>query len=145
MIIYLDTSALVKAYVEESGSTEVRSWLGDALLVGTSPISKAEMAAAMAKSVRMDILNSEQAQTVWGKFLSEWPSIYKLAVISSTVDKAANFAWEFGLRGYDAVHLATAALWGDQSGSKITLATFDRPLWQAGQLLEMQVLPKEGW
>ena len=48
MIVYLDASALVKRYVEEAGSDEVASLIDGATVVGTSIVSRAEVAAALA-------------------------------------------------------------------------------------------------
>ena len=44
---------------------------------------------------------------------------------------ADSLAWELGLRGYDAVHLASAALWKEGMGQEVALATFDQQLWEA--------------
>lgn len=42
-------------------------------------------------------------------------------------------AWEHGLRGYDAVHLATALVWRETLGEAVTVATWDRELWRAAR------------
>ena len=39
-------------------------------------------------------------------------------------------AWEHGLRGCDAVHLATALAWRETLGEAVTVATYDRELWR---------------
>ena len=51
-------------------------------------------------------------------------------------------AWDFDLRGYDAVHLAAALLWQETIGEPVTLATFDRQLWQAGGRAGLSVWPE---
>jgi hypothetical protein len=45
--------------------------------------------------------------------------------------EADSLAWEIALRGYDAVHLASALLWKEGMGQEVTLATFDQQLWEA--------------
>jgi predicted nucleic acid-binding protein len=47
------------------------------------------------------------------------------------VERAEALAWEHGLRGYDAVHLASALTWQESVGEQIVLATFDQQLWEA--------------
>jgi hypothetical protein len=47
------------------------------------------------------------------------------------VSRADALAWKHGLRGYDAVHLAAASVWQEAIGSPVTMATFDRQLWNA--------------
>ena len=46
MIVYLDTSALVKLYVQEVGSTEVRRAVARADLVATSLVAYVEARSA---------------------------------------------------------------------------------------------------
>lgn len=45
--------------------------------------------------------------------------------------RADQLARELGLRGYDAVHLASALVWQDGMGEQTTVATFDHRLWRA--------------
>ena len=52
MILYLDTSALVKRYVMESGSKEVNALIESANTVGSAMLTQVEMASALAKAVR---------------------------------------------------------------------------------------------
>lgn len=61
MILYLDASALVKRYVAEKGSREVSEAIAEAEMVGTVIISRAEIAAALAKAVRTMRLTHEDA------------------------------------------------------------------------------------
>jgi hypothetical protein len=46
------------------------------------------------------------------------------------------------LRGYDAVQLASASTSQESVGAEITLATFDRQLWEAGKQVGIQVWPE---
>ena len=52
MILYLDTSALVKRYIREVGTDEVMALLESAGSVGSASLTKVEMAAAFEKTVR---------------------------------------------------------------------------------------------
>jgi uncharacterized protein len=47
----------------------------------------------------------------------------------------------YGLRGFDAIHLACALIYREGLGEAVTLATYDRRLWQAGQSEGLQALP----
>ena len=71
MILYLDASALVKRYVAEPGSAEVDEAISKAEVIGTVLISRAEVAAALAKAVRMDALTREDALASLQVFRSE--------------------------------------------------------------------------
>jgi len=141
LIIYLDTSALVKVYIQETGSKEVTILLSSSPLTGTSHLSKAEMSAALAMAVRVNYFTLGLATEAWQKFLSDWQTLFKLSVSEIIIDKAASLAWGHGLRGYDAVHLATALVWQEAIGETVTLATFDRQLKGAGERAGLSVWP----
>jgi hypothetical protein len=59
------------------------------------------------------------------------------------VAQAADLAWQHGLRGYDAVHLAAALTWCRSMESPALLATFDRQLWLAARRSGLAVLPSD--
>jgi len=67
----------------------------------------------------------------------------RLQLTEIIVARADALAWEHGLRGYDAVHLGTALFWQDTIGDPITLATFDRQLWQKGEIAGLMVWPED--
>ena len=141
MIVYLDTSALIKQFIAEVDSRAVDQFAATAKIVGTSIISRAEVAAALAKTARIGSLRREDASQALAIFRSHWSRLVRLKVTEALVAKADALAWEHGLRGYDAVHLATAALWQETINEPITLATFDRQLWQAGQSIGLSTWP----
>ncbi|MCS6962424.1 MAG: type II toxin-antitoxin system VapC family toxin, partial [Thermoflexus sp.] len=124
MILYLDASALVKRYIAEPGSDEVAGAIAQADMIGTAIVSRAEVAGALAKAVRADILTLEEARAALQTFRAEWPDLIRLLVTETVVARADGLAGEYGLRGYDAVHLAAALLWQDAMGERVTLATF---------------------
>ena len=76
MILYLDASALVKRYVAERGTEAVNEVVSRATTVGTSLISRAEVAAAFAKSVRTRTLTSDRSHGGAPGFRDEWPHCY---------------------------------------------------------------------
>lgn len=131
MILYLDASALVKRYIAEAGTSEVVEAIAKAEVVGTSVISRAETAAALAKAVRMGTLTREEAASALQVFRSEWANLVRVQATEMLIARADALAWELGLRGYDAVHLASALLWKDGMGKEVTMATFDQQLWEA--------------
>jgi predicted nucleic acid-binding protein len=143
MIVYLDTSALVKHYVQESGSEEVERVIGEARLVGTAAITRVEMAAALAKAVRMHLLSRDEAAEALSAFEAEWESLVRLQLHELLLARAASLAWERGLRGYDAVHMASALFWRDIVGEPVVLATYDRELWEEAVRSGLKVFPED--
>jgi predicted nucleic acid-binding protein len=133
VIVYLDASALVKRYVAETGTDEVNALIAGASVVGTASISRAEISSALAKAVRMLLLSQEEAASALQVFNAEWESLIRLQLTEVLISRAATLAWEHGLRGYDSVHLAAAIFWQDILGDTITLASYDRQLWEAAR------------
>ena len=133
MIVYLDASALVKRYVAEAGSAEVESLIAGAQAVGTALVSRAEVAAALAKAVRAGIATREAAVKGLETFNADWNHLMRLQIGEPLAARAATLAWEHGLRGYDAVHLAAALVWREALGEAVTVATYDRELWRGAQ------------
>ena len=144
MILYLDASALVKRYIAEAGSPQVAASIAAAELAGTSIITRAEVAAALAKAVRVGTLARDEALACLQAFRNEWTDLVRLQLSELTVSRADAFAWEYGLRGYDAVHLATASLWQDAMGERVTFVAFDRKLWEAAARAGLMVAPADG-
>jgi len=142
MILYLDTSALVKRYIQEASTDEVIALLESAGSVGSASLTKVEMAAAFEKTVRQGWVKRKIAMQAWQDFLDHWPSFTRLNTSSGTIDRASALAWEYGLRGYDAMHLACALLWKETLETQITMATFDRDLWQASKKAGLAVWPE---
>lgn len=131
MIVYLDPSALVKRYVAERGSEEVEELIATAEALGTALVSRAEIVAALAKAIRTGALEEDGARQAREAFEEDWPDLVRLAISERAAARAADAAWNHGLRGYDAIHLAVAATWNDILEDPVVLATFDRRLWDA--------------
>ena len=142
MIVYVDASALVKRYVTEPGSAAVNAVLAGAAALGTSVITRAEVAAALGKAARMRVVSEADAAAALGAFAGDWADLTRLRLTESTAVRAASLAWDHGLRGYDAVHLATALLWRELMDAPVMLATFDRQLWDAASGLGFAAWPE---
>ncbi len=144
MIVYADTSALVKLFVKEEWADETRGMLRDAQVMGTGMLTRAELVAALARGVRRGYLVVEEAEEARRRLKEVWESWVRVAVSEGVVTRAGEVAWRYGLRGYDAVHLAAALVWQEGIGHSVTLATFDKELWEAAGEEGLGVWP-ERW
>ena len=145
MILYLDSSALAKRYLSEEGSYDVEQLVAGAELVATSVITRVEVSAALARARRQKLLGAGPAARLRTLFASHWGSMLRLNLLESTVERADSLAWELDLRGYDAVHLATAVAWREAVAEAPVLATYDRELWKAAAAQGLEVWPEELW
>ncbi len=132
--LYLDTSALFKRYVEEEESEAVLARIDDARSVGTALITRAEVAAALAKAVRDDRMGLAEAREVERVFAGDWTAFTRIGLTSQVVTRAGELVWTHDLRGYDAVQLAAALAWREAAGDAeggIVFACFDKDLRRA--------------
>jgi predicted nucleic acid-binding protein len=143
MIVYLDASALVKRYVAEAGSKAIISLIRKATIIGTAAISRAEVSAALAKAVRMKALNRDEGTSALQVFAADWESLARLQITEVLIARAATLAWEHGLRGYDAVHLAAAIFWQEIMDEPVILATYDRQLWLGASTSGLSAWPEQ--
>ena len=143
MIVYLDASALVKRYIAERGSEETIALTADSDVTATSIVSRAEVAAAFAKAVRAGLVKDDVARNAQRRFAGDWPDLARVSLTEAVVERAERLAWEHGLRGYDAVQLASALAWQESIGEEIMMATFDRQLWEAASRSGLMPWPDE--
>ncbi len=141
MICYLDSSALVKLFVDEPGTAEVSRMVKEAQLVGTVAISRAEVIAALAKAVRVGSLSMEDAKSARRRFRTEWLHFLRLQVSDFLIDRAGDLAWTHGLRGYDTVQLAASDIWRESLDAPVSFATFDLKLWKAAEAIGLVPYP----
>jgi len=108
VILYLDTSALVKLYVEETGTTEVAVWVEQASIVATARIAYAEARAAFARHRREGGLTAALLRRVVAHLDADWGRYAVVEISDALVRNAGRLAERHGLRGFDAIHLAAA-------------------------------------
>lgn len=131
MNLYLDSSALVKRYIRESGSDDVADSVTAASFVGISVIGRAEVEAALAMAVRLGVIAPAGGGSAREALAAHWDSLVRIAVTEALAARAGSVAWRHGLRGYDSVHLASALTWRDGTGESVTVATYDQGLHRA--------------
>jgi len=143
VIAYLDASALVKRYVVERGSRETMALTAESELIATSIVTRVEVASAFAKAARTGLITEDRARGAQRSFGGDWPDLVRVPVTEALVERAETLAWAHGLRGYDAVQLASALTWQDSVGTEIVLATFDQQLWEAAPKAGVRAWPEK--
>ena len=108
MIGYLDTSAFVPLLIAEPASAACRRFWDDADAVASSRLLYVETAAALAQARRMDRLSGHSHDAALRMLETLWLQVEVVEVDETLVVRAAAMAHQLGLRGYDAVHCASA-------------------------------------
>jgi predicted nucleic acid-binding protein len=129
MILYLDTSSLVKLYVEEPDSDSVRQLVEGAAIVGTAAIAYTEARAALARRRRERALRPAAFASARKTFEAEWPNYLTIDVTPALCRQAGDFAERYRLQAYDSVHLAAFAEIAREAGVRETqFSSFDAAL-----------------
>jgi predicted nucleic acid-binding protein len=108
MILYLETSNLVKLYVRESNSGDVAKLVTDAEAVATSIIAYAEARAAFARKLQEKGISDEDHKRIKNDLDRDWENIFVIKLTDAVVRSAGDLAEKRSLRGFDALHLASA-------------------------------------
>jgi len=136
VILYLDTSSLVKLYIQEGGSEEIAALVADATIVATSGIAYPEARAAFARRRRERAITRSAHASIVRRFDADWSSYLSLELTDAIAREAGALADRFGLRGGDAVHLAAFAdLLGRTEDEEAIFSTADARLARAARRL----------
>jgi predicted nucleic acid-binding protein len=141
LILYLDTSALVKLYVRELGSARVRRAVTKAEQVGTSRVAYPEARAAFARRSREGMLGARALRRAVAALEADLPSLVVVECGGSLARRAGELAERRALRGFDAIHLASALDLRDLSGGEVRFLAFDDRL-NAGAMAEGLAFPR---
>jgi predicted nucleic acid-binding protein len=109
-IYFLDSSALVKRYIRETGSNWVCNLfdpsLGNQFFIAA--IAGVEIVSAITRRAKNGSLNVADAIAIRNQFKQDFQTEYQIIEISEKIiNSAINIAESYALRGYDAVQLAS--------------------------------------
>ena len=140
MILFCDTSALIKLLIDEPGSDQIHQASQASLVIAACRITWAEGMAAMARRQREDPISADAIEQARQRLNQLWTFFSIVEVSQDLVETAGRFADGFALRGYDSVQLAAAYTLQRTAAQPLTFACFDRRLNQAAQILKLEVL-----
>ena len=106
---YLDSSALVKRYVTETGSAWVRELCQDAAnAIFISELALVEVGSAFARRYHRGEITDEQRRHYLGVFVYDCAESYHLIPAERpTIERGLDLTQQHTLRGYDALQLAS--------------------------------------
>jgi predicted nucleic acid-binding protein len=121
---------LIKLVILEEGSEQAAELWSSAHPVAASILAYTEARAALAAARRADRLTLEEHTKALADFEDLHRELISIGVDDDLARRAGEYAEELGLRGYDAVHLATALDVGDDD---VALVTWDTDLRRAAE------------
>ena len=134
--VYLDTSALVKLYLPESGSNEMEDALLGRRDVIVSDLAITELTSAVVRRVREADLTGAHARRIYQRVLSDVDAgeFRRAEITANSHREAERLLMGIGrrvpLRAADALHLGMMGLLGVR-----VLVTFDQRMWSAAEAL----------
>jgi uncharacterized protein len=137
--LYLDTSAVVKLYTSELGSAETRRAVDEADRIASSLLAYTETRAALARKYRIREIDAATFARSKADFEADWKGFVIMPVDAQTIRSAGEFAEQFGLRAYDAVHLAAAKSLSRDTASRVRFMCFDGALNRAASSLGLVI------
>lgn len=141
MIGYLDTSALVKLFVLEQGSREVDEIASRVDALATSVVAYAEARATFARLFREGFTTSRKHGERIAKLNEDWDKYIRVELTAALARSAGEAAEAYGLRGFDAIHLASALSLRDRIAIPCVFAAFDPRLRSAAASAGLEVIP----
>jgi len=135
LILFCDTSALLKLFVLEEHSNAMASAAAAADAVAVSRLAWPEMMSALARRAResaRDAAALAQARQAW---VASWPDLVVVEVSQPLVELAGDYADAFALHAFDSVQLAALQTLRLQSGDDVRFACFDSRLLKAAAVL----------
>lgn len=110
MIVFLDTSALLKRFVREAGREEVKAWCEKAEALHISVIAVVEMATAVTRKRRAGELSEADASRILEAWAEErrGMTIIPLTLDTDPLREAERLGRRHGHRAADLVHVGTA-------------------------------------
>ena len=141
MILYLDTSALVKRYFKEPFSEAVITRWQEAEEIVTSSVAYAEALAAFYRKKRATGFDDVLMENIVADLQADWSGFIRIQVtdeLNQYVDKAIK---AYPLRGFDAIHLASAMIMHEKFPVEFLFVCFDQKLTQAAQTEGFQTFP----
>jgi predicted nucleic acid-binding protein len=140
MIVYLDTSSLVKLYVEETGSEKIQDIINTATVISTSKIAYAEARAAFARKQKEDGFSIKILRKITEDLNRDWEGYFVIEITDGLIRTAGDIAEKYLLRGFDSIHLASVINLKDRTKSDVYFSSSDLRLNRAAHKEEIHVL-----
>ena len=108
LIVFFDSSALAKRYIEEKGSNQVQAILSSASTLAVSVICVPEFVSALCRRRRERKISPEEYRNAKAAILSDMDDATVIGITEEVIAEAVALLEQFPLRSADALHVACA-------------------------------------
>ena len=109
-MIYFDSSAMVKRYLDEKGSYKVNKMLDEASVVATSILTYPEILSAFIRKQRMRDIPKDAYAEASSALESEWSYFFIIQFSDQLYPTITRIIERYEMKAADSIHLASA-LW----------------------------------
>jgi predicted nucleic acid-binding protein len=141
MILYLDTSALLKRYFREHFSDAIIACWKSASHLVTSSVAYAETMASMYRKQREANLKASLIEHVAALFTDDWQAFIRVEVNDNLNELVSGLVARHPLRGFDTIHLASALAIHKRISRDFVFACFDKSLLAAARAEGLETFP----
>lgn len=142
-MIYLDSSALIKKYVVEKGTSDVREFFAGGETPWTSKLSQAEVWSTLARRRRSGDLTATQYRAIARSFEQDWKAMAVVELNDEVMGMIRNLVERHPLRASDAIQLASA-IWAKRGlAEPMVFVGADTTLLKAAEAVALKVVNPE--
>jgi len=142
MIVYFDTSALVKRYITEDGTPAICACWDEADVAVSCWLLYPEMLATFARKRQEGIIAAALIASAETAFRRDWLTLARVACDDALILRIDGLHARLSLRGADSTHLAAAITYRDLSGEDLAFACADAQLRTAARAEGFSLFPE---
>jgi predicted nucleic acid-binding protein len=135
LTVYLDTSNLVKLYIDEPDSDEIRQLVELADVITTSVVAYPEARATFARRRRERLMTPAESKAAVRQLDADWRRLVTIPLSEELARDAGRLADAHGVRGFDAVHLASFERLVSHAEDEVEFSCADARLVKAARTL----------
>ena len=113
MIIFLDTSAWIKYFFEEGGTSEIQNFIvekssSEENAFAASAVTYAEMKATFKRALNSKRITEQEFRQIKDEFETQWQNVDIPLIDKALIEKSGELAEQYALKGCDAFQLSSA-------------------------------------
>lgn len=139
-MIYLDSSALVKRYIEEEGSDKVNALLQQEPVAAASRLAYPEILAAITRRHKAGDIETPAFERVRRIFKADWASLVVVEMRAEVFRFVDRIIERHALKGADSVHLSTALWLKEVMKEDVVFVASDMELLKAAEAEKLKIV-----
>lgn len=146
IVYYLDDSAWVKRYCQETGTTWMQNFFAQNQAIACASLGLVEVMATLARKHKAGTINLSELLQTAQELEDDWQNLIQIQLTQEIMELAKELARDSALRGADSVHLAAALYLQkrlDQTVDQLILITSDHELSNTAQSAGLDVVDPE--